>query len=172
MDAMSGSASDKSGDATASRALLTAALGGLLCVGMPACSATDPGSDTVAPGGRPDAALASPAVQPDAGVGLDASVDLDASAADAAAGDAAPACEGGPGDAAPIITSSTIVPDLTLEDFTAECDKRGGTVEIHPHCGGENTCRGMSYDTGTQTLTEHTCRGMNVCAGFSCVICD
>ena len=58
---------------------------------------------------------------------------------------------------------------LTLEQFTALCDSMNGIFEIQPHCGGSNACRGMSYDTGTQTLTEHTCRGTNTCAGYSCV---
>ncbi len=70
----------------------------------------------------------------------------------------------------PAITSSRVVPGLTLEAFTAQCDERHGTVEIIPHCGGVNTCRGMSYDTETEVLTEHTCKGLNTCGGFSCVV--
>ncbi|MEB2314000.1 MAG: hypothetical protein OZ928_19305 [Polyangiaceae bacterium] len=68
------------------------------------------------------------------------------------------------------ITSSEVVPDLTLATFTAQCDERHGKVEVHPHCGGVNTCKGFSYDTSTQTLTEHTCKGLNTCGGYSCVI--
>jgi hypothetical protein len=71
-----------------------------------------------------------------------------------------------------VITSSTVVADMTLEKFTADCDALGGALEIHPHCGGFNSCKGMSYDTGTQTLTEHTCKGLNTCAGYSCIICN
>jgi hypothetical protein len=68
------------------------------------------------------------------------------------------------------ITSSRTVPNLSLEDFTMDCDDRGGVVELHAHCGGVNTCRGFSYDDSIQVLTEHTCRGLNTCSGFSCVI--
>jgi hypothetical protein len=71
----------------------------------------------------------------------------------------------------PVIKSSVVVTDMTLEKFKADCDVRHGVVEIPPHCGGFNTCMGMSYDSGTQTLTEHTCRGMNTCVGFSCILC-
>src|SRR5258707_429449 len=60
--------------------------------------------------------------------------------------------------AAPVVTSSAIVTDMTLEKFTAECDARHGVVEIPPHCGGFNTCMGMSYWSETQELTEHTCK--------------
>ena len=70
------------------------------------------------------------------------------------------------------VTSSKVVADMTLEKFTAECDARGGQVETHSHCGGANSCKGMSYDTATELLTEHTCRGSNTCAGYSCVIPD
>ncbi len=84
--------------------------------------------------------------------------------------DAAPTCDGGVvADAG--VTSSSVVPNMTLESFTAQCQGLNGAVEILPHCGGSNSCRGMSYDTGTQVLTYHTCRGTNTCAGYSCVIC-
>jgi hypothetical protein len=71
----------------------------------------------------------------------------------------------------PQITSATVVAGLTLDQFTAQCQTVSGILEIQPHCGGSNACRGMSYDSATQTLTQHTCRGMNSCAGFSCVVC-
>ena len=72
----------------------------------------------------------------------------------------------------PKITSSTQVANLTLEAFTADCDERNGAVQIHPHCGGANGCRGISYDSDTDILTEHTCRALNTCTGFSCIVCD
>jgi hypothetical protein len=71
---------------------------------------------------------------------------------------------------APTVTSSEVVPDLTLEDFTADCDAREGSVEIHSHCGGLVTGPGISYDSDTDVLTEHTCQGLNTCTGFSCVL--
>lgn len=70
------------------------------------------------------------------------------------------------------ITSSTTDTTVTQASFEADCQARGGTFEIHPHCGGANACRGMSYDTDTHVLTEHTCKGLNTCAGFSCVVCN
>src|SRR6185503_5688532 len=55
------------------------------------------------------------------------------------------------------VTSTTQDPDMTLEKFTLLCDQRGGTVYLICHCGGANTCKGLSYDFTTQTLIEHTC---------------
>jgi len=82
----------------------------------------------------------------------------------------ATACDAGVSPS-PKVTSSTVVV-LTEDAFKARCATRGGVMELQPHCGGSNECRGMSYDSETQTLTEHTCRGTNSCAGFSCVICS
>ena len=114
-------------ESTASQALLTAALGGLLCL-VAACG------DSVEAAG-PDG------------------------------------CAEGVVDT-PQITASEVVADLSLETFTAECNERKGTVEVHPHCGGVNGCRGISYDSDTDTRTEHSCRGANTCTGFSCIVCD
>ena len=132
----------QSDDSNASHALLSAALGGLLCVA--ACS---PKTSTQ----NPDAAAT-------ADTGAEASVEPFE-------------CDGGVVAEAGV-TSSQMVPSLTLEDFTKQCDARHGVVEIEPHCGGSNNCRGFTYDTGTQLLTEHTCRATNACAGYSCIICD
>lgn len=68
------------------------------------------------------------------------------------------------------ITSSVVDPSMTLEKFTTMCDERGGSVQLHAHCGGANTCKGFSFDDATFELTEHTCRGLNTCSGYSCVI--
>jgi hypothetical protein len=80
------------------------------------------------------------------------------------------ACDGGVSPD-PTITSST-VGVVTLDQFTSQCNAVNGILETQPHCGGSNACRGMSYDSNTQTLTEHTCRATNSCAGYSCVVCD
>ncbi len=69
-----------------------------------------------------------------------------------------------------MITASRTIPNLSLEQFSLDCEELGGVVELHAHCGGVNTCRGFSYDDVTQVLTEHTCRALNTCSGFSCVI--
>jgi hypothetical protein len=71
----------------------------------------------------------------------------------------------------PEVTSST-VQAMTQAQFASECEARSGVFEIEPHCGGLNHCRGLSYDTATQVLTEHTCRATNTCAGFSCIVCN
>ena len=69
------------------------------------------------------------------------------------------------------VTQGSVVPGLTLDTFTAECSDAGGVVEIQPHCGGLNLCRGMSYDTGNSVFTVHTCRATNTCAGYTCFVC-
>lgn len=80
------------------------------------------------------------------------------------------ACDGGVSPD-PSVTS-TIVANMTASEFAAQCNAQSGILENQPHCGGSNSCRGMSYDIETQTLTEHTCRAVNTCAGYSCVVCD
>jgi hypothetical protein len=59
---------------------------------------------------------------------------------------------------------------MTLDLFTMLCDQMGGVLEVHSHCGGMNSCVGFSYDSGTQTFTEHTCKALNTCTGYSCVL--
>ncbi len=87
-----------------------------------------------------------------------------------------PACGGDSGgddaatDEAPHMTSSELMPGVTLESFTAMCDERGGTVEVIPHCGGVNTCKGFAYDQTTEMLSEHTCKATNTCGGFNCIV--
>jgi len=70
----------------------------------------------------------------------------------------------------PTVTS-TVVGALTQDAFAALCAAQNGIFEIQPLCGGSNSCRGMSYDSGEQTLTEHSCQATNTCAGYSCVVC-
>jgi hypothetical protein len=116
----------------------------------------------------------------DASVSLDASVAMDAST-NSEAGDASLRLDAVLVDARDVtcdvvpdrvITSTDAARGLTIETFRAMCDRRGGYIEIHPHCGGANTCRGFSYDEGTGDFTEHTCAGLNTCNGWSCVIPD
>jgi cytochrome c553 len=56
-----------------------------------------------------------------------------------------------------------------MNTFDAQCAQLDGLVQFHAHCGGYNLCRGQSYDSDTEELSEHTCRGLNTCAGMSCV---
>lgn len=71
----------------------------------------------------------------------------------------------------PRVTSTT-TGEMSEADFTSRCDSAGGVVQVEPHCGGHNQCRGFSYDSNTQALTENTCRATNTCGGFSCIVCD
>jgi hypothetical protein len=201
-----------------SRALVSAALAGLLCAATPACNSTSvddgtqpmtggtggaegasggassAGGGASSPGGRAttggtsSAGAGGNAATSTGGIGPGGRAESEAGTAPKTP-DASTTSTGGadggsvfpqPGDAGvdchtdggpPVITSSKIVPDLTLEQFTAECDAWHGVVQIPPHCGGFNTCRGMSYDSGTDVFTEHTCRGLSTCSGFSCVLC-
>ncbi len=129
-------------ESVASQALLAAALGGLLCL-TAACAGGDP---------------------PNPGVNLDAY-----------SGGSVPGayieCKEGQ-VANPTVTETKQVVDMTEEAFTAECDARAGVVEVEPHCGGSNGCRGFSYDSTIDARTEHSCKGANTCAGWSCVVCD
>ena len=74
----------------------------------------------------------------------------------------------GPGE----ITSSQSVAGLTVAAFTEQCDARGGTVEVIPHCGGLNSCKGFSYDKTTELLSEHSCKGGATCGGWNCLVPD
>ncbi len=179
----------------ASNALLTAAVAGLLCLS----AACNPGPRPVEDATPADTAVAdSPSATPDVAAAPDATSDdatADASAPDSSASaDVASLPDAGGGMDASLIDGAVedvhrvsaeagcdVVPDrhitstdasfgMTLEIFTAMCDRAGGFVEIHPHCGGANSCKGFSYDEGVHVWTEHTCAGLNTCNGYSCVI--
>ncbi len=68
-----------------------------------------------------------------------------------------------------VIVYSDATPSLPLDVFQALCNRVGGTIEIHPHCGGANSCGGFSYDETIGVYTEHTCQGLNTCTGYTCV---
>jgi len=139
---------------SASHALLSAALGGLLCVASASCS--DGGKTQTQADSGNDTGTVTP-ISPDAPEMLDGSAN-------------AFECDGGVLADASI--TSTQQESLSLDQFTTMCTAQNGIVEIQPHCGGSNDCRGMSYDSETQTLLVHSCRGLNTCAGYSCIICD
>jgi hypothetical protein len=71
----------------------------------------------------------------------------------------------------PMVTSSTMMV-MTEQQFKDLCSQHMGIFEVQPLCGGSNACRGIAYDSGTGILTEHTCKGTNTCAGYNCVICN
>ncbi len=160
---------DKASGVTPS--LLAAALSGLLCLSgcgsdepsvngpVQDASAADSGQD--ASTGR-DAAAGEPT--------QDAATELtpDAASEDAATVDAA--IEPPVKDEKPRITLSRVDETMTEASFREQCEKLHGALELHPGCGGANSCRGMSYDIDTHVYTEHTCKGLNTCSGFSCVL--
>jgi len=169
----------------ASQVLLSAALCGLLGASL-ACRTDKPseapesGGDDATVGGEEASATvpsdassagdsSAPPPSPDSGDDATASTPPgDDSGSDVAAPPFQ--CDGGVfADAG--VTSSMTVTNMTLATFTSQCDMLYGVVEIIPECRGSNSCRGMSYDSGTETLTQHTCRATNTCAGYSCVVC-
>jgi hypothetical protein len=66
--------------------------------------------------------------------------------------------------------------NVTLAEFAAQCEKsaqlvgesRPGLVQVHASCAGNNSCKGMVYQSWNE-IYEHSCRGVNGCAGWSCV---
>jgi hypothetical protein len=159
-----------------SEKLLAAALGGLMAA-TPACSSGfltlhDPVDDAPAPSPAAGTDASTSTSTPDSdgpGPG-DGGVVADANASSRPVTDASIACTVHADPAA--VTSSTQDPNMSLATFSAECAARGGVVEVEPHCGGLNSCRGVSWDTITHVVSEHTCKGMNTCAGYSCIICS
>jgi hypothetical protein len=139
----------------------------------PAADVTSPGDAPAAVDAIAVADAATPADAPtDTPAALDASTGGDASAAmDVAARDAA---ADGPFvcDVADdrVISLTEHDASFTADEFNAMCDRLGGFVEVHPHCGGANSCRGVSFDQTTSTFTEHSCAGLNTCTGYTCVL--
>jgi len=184
----------------ASASLLSAALGGLLlftgaCGPGDDDPAVDAGRDATAPidagqdsdaGDAQDAGTESDSGAPidaaadtDAGSDLDAGADTDAGVdMDAAVSfDAGEALDAGDvldarcdADRVRVVTSRDAAMPISLEDFTALCDAASGYVEVHPTCGGRNSCAGFSYDETIGVWSEHTCAGLNTCTGYTCVI--
>lgn len=68
-----------------------------------------------------------------------------------------------------LVTSRKTVASFDEDAFAKECAERGDVIQTHPHCGGFNSCKGVSYDRTIMELTEHTCKGANTCAGVTCV---
>jgi len=136
--------------------LLTAALAGLLSAGIAGCDEDEKDSPIV------DCENPTGIVPPpDAGVTNAAPSQMDAGLS--------PHTPGTSGDAGPITTVET-KGFRAWSSLKAECDKRGGYMQVHAACAGANNCRGFSYHSGTPgTYTEHTCASANGCTGASCV---
>ena len=131
-------------------ALLVSAISGLL------------GGCEVDPSAAADASL--PNCEHDAGAPTrnDATGDIVDAPADAAS-------DAPPGDSGYVVLSSRTDRALTFRSFLADCTRRGGFVQTHATCAGNNSCRGASYNRFDRSVIEHTCRAMNSCGGMSCV---
>ena len=126
-------------------------------------AATDSGSPTDAGAATDVVAVADVSAPLDASVVADATTSLDASAADVAPF----VCDV---QADRSVTLTRPDASFTREEFDALCDRLGGFVEFHPHCGGANSCRGVSYDQTIGVYSEHGCQGLNTCTGYTCVL--
>ncbi len=142
--------------------LLAAAISGLLC--MPGC-----GSD-----GGEKARDQGTAGDGDGKIDASGNGDRDADVGDQSPSDAGDGQGDGdaPGEQKPTVTLERHDPDMTREKFEELCDQANGKLEVHPHCGGANSCKGFSYDSDVKVYSEHTCKGLNTCTGYSCVVPD
>jgi Cytochrome C oxidase, cbb3-type, subunit III len=139
----------------ASVAMLSAALAGLALAAAPACDG-DEGGAQAPRAGAAGAGQGGGAGAPQAGGG---------------AGGAPTAGAGGEagGPTGPQVISTREDPSMTYERFSDECRQRGGLVQMHAVCSGNNACKGVSFNKYDSVLTEHTCKAMNTCGGMSCV---
>jgi hypothetical protein len=70
----------------------------------------------------------------------------------------------------PEIISSEKNTTITFADFSQMCLARGGLMQTHATCAGNNACAGFHFNKFSKMFTEHTCRAFNSCGGISCVI--
>lgn len=185
----------------ASKAMLTAALGGLLSFGVTSCvfsvaerddgpevtSTTNAATTTTGSTSTSSGMGGAPSTSSATSTSTDAATTTSVSASGTTVSGTATASTGTgstnphtpiPNIACmdgivpnPMITLSTVV-GITQAQFEAMCSEANGIFEIQPLCGGSNACRGFTYDTGSMTYTEHTCQHTNTCAGYNCVVCD
>jgi hypothetical protein len=59
---------------------------------------------------------------------------------------------------------------IKFADFQAMCTERGGLLQTHATCAGNNACAGFHFNKGSKIFTEHTCKAFNSCGGISCVV--
>jgi hypothetical protein len=70
----------------------------------------------------------------------------------------------------PTIISSEPNYTIKFADFAAMCTERGGLMQTHATCAGNNYCAGFHFNKNSKMFMEHTCKAMNSCGGISCVI--
>ncbi|MET0340908.1 MAG: hypothetical protein ABW252_07895 [Polyangiales bacterium] len=134
-----------------SAGLLTAALAGLLAVGATGCDEDENGNPICEPPTAP------PPVAPTG------------SALDAGVGTHMPATPAGDAGVDRVLEQTDVA--RSLAELSADCETRGGYMQIHAACAGANDCKGFSYQPGEPgTLTEHSCSASNGCTGASCVV--
>lgn len=147
--------------------------------GLPGAAGTAPSATGGAVNGSAGAAGSTTSGGTSSGGGIGGNINASGGTAAGSGGISAVAGTGGATEVAgaggavaepPHITSSTAAGVLTADDFKALCDQHGGAVEVMPHCGGFATAKGISYDSGTQLLSEHTCMGANTCGGWNCIV--
>ncbi|HEX3595019.1 MAG TPA: c-type cytochrome [Polyangiaceae bacterium] len=155
-DAVAGSGSSGGLPRSASAALVSSALAGLLGVGaVTGCGDGHSANvqDSRGTAGAP-ATLAHPDPTSEADAGLTGKADT---ASDAGVAD---------GGAFSRVLSTT---PIAFRDFSDLCEERGGFVSTNANCAGSNLCKGLSYADDGTVLTEHSCKGMNSCMGLSCI---
>lgn len=156
-----------------SASLMTAALAGLLGVGgcddeekNPDLLCEPPATVPVAPSDASAAPVVSDAAAP-------APVDTGVAPQDAAPAPVDAGTNAATGDGGPVgpIVQEAVVGDVSFATLKANCETRGGYIQVHAACAGANDCKGFSYgDFSPGELTEHTCAGANSCTGASCVL--
>jgi hypothetical protein len=70
----------------------------------------------------------------------------------------------------PTILSSEENLTITFAEFSSMCLDRGGLMQTHATCAGNNACTGFHFNKNSKMFTEHTCKAMNSCGGISCVV--
>lgn len=69
----------------------------------------------------------------------------------------------------PQIISVKKDPTMKFATFKDLCQKRGGLIQTHAACSGNNACKGFSFNKFSLDMIEHTCKALNSCGGMSCV---
>jgi hypothetical protein len=70
----------------------------------------------------------------------------------------------------PEILSSELNETINFAEFSQMCLERGGLMQTHATCAGNNACSGFHFNKFSKMFTEHTCKAINSCGGISCVI--
>ncbi|HVU02220.1 MAG TPA: cytochrome c [Polyangiaceae bacterium] len=80
-----------------------------------------------------------------------------------------PSSGGAPAEDAGVFSRVVSTKPITFDEFSKLCEDRGGFVTTSASCATSNLCRGLSFMTEGNVLTEHSCKGQSNCSGMSCV---